>query len=220
LAPIDTKLAVLRRKAAKNQVEVEHLTAFAAIGDRAAVPVVRELQAKYDWPRSNRVNGRHVVPLGRWAEVVCAYLEGGWDALIDYARGPEPDAFYFAISVLEVTKSPVSLVVLTELSSIISKKLSSRKADAVKLAEAINHVLSFKKPPPVYPGTATSLRRFLHALVRQKLTQPERATVVCALRGVGDEESIQIIRELPKFDGPWAGIEINACQTIRKRMKQ
>src|SRR5262245_40509161 len=98
-------LAALRKKAAKNQVEVEHLTVFAKLGDRRAVPVICELQVQHNWPRSNLVNGELVPPLARWADVVCAYLEGGCDALIAYARGTEPRAFYFAVSVLEEVRS-------------------------------------------------------------------------------------------------------------------
>src|SRR6266508_2405850 len=40
MASIDSKLATLRRKAAKNELEVEHLTEFAALGDIRAAPVI------------------------------------------------------------------------------------------------------------------------------------------------------------------------------------
>src|SRR5947207_1975199 len=125
---IKSKLATLRRKAARDDLEVEHLTEFAVLGDAAAVPVLRELHTVYKWPR--------------------------------------------------------------------------------------------KKPPPVPATTQSQLRTFLHAVVRQKLSEKERGTVVCALRGVGNDESIELISNLPKFGGSWKGLELSAGKAIRKRLRQ
>lgn len=213
---IDSKLNALRRKAAKNDLEVEHLTAFAVLGDARAAAVIRELQAKHAWPRSNRAaNG----PLARWAEVVCAYLEGGCDALVNYARRPESDSLYFAVAVLQEVKSAACVLALAKLSEDTVKALPKGVKDGLSLADAINLTLSFKNPPRVQSQTSKCLRSFLHALVRQKLGEPERARVVCALRGVGNEESIRLINQLPAFSGPWAGVESLACKAIRKRLR-
>lgn len=219
MATIDSKLATLRRKAAANDVEVEHLTQFAVLGNPIAIPVIRELTAKHGWPRSNCVGDAHVAPLARWAEVVCTFLEGGCDALVEYARKPEPKSLYFAVSVLEQVKSAAAVLALAELADDIVRASPERTEDALKLASAINLALSFKNPPRVQPNTAAQLRTFLHGLFRLDLSEPQRAVIVCALRGVGDDESIRLIDQLPRFSGPWTGLESLARKAIHKRIR-
>lgn len=217
---LDLAIAKLRRLAAKNAVEVEHLCAMAVLGQSAAVPVIRELQERYSWSQSKRDGGAHVVPLGRWADVVCSYLDGGADALVSYAHSKEPDSFYYAVSVLGDLKSSVAVLALAELAAEVQRDLPKRRGDAVKLAEAVNLTLSFKKPPAVHERTARSLRTFLHALLRQALNEPQRAIVVCALRGVGDESSIALLQTIPPFTETWGGLESAAVNAIRKRLRR
>lgn len=216
---INSKLAKLRRMAANGDVEVEHLTEFAVLGDARAVPVIRELQAKHNWPHSNRVGDVHVAPLARWAEVVCTYLEGGCDALVNYARRTKPESLAFAVSVLGEVKSAECVLALAELSEDVDGVSPERLKDGLKLADAINLTLSFKNPPPIYPETAEQLRTFLHTLLGQDLSESERVRVVCALRGVGNEESIRLIGTVPKFIGTWTGLDSLACKAIRKRLR-
>jgi hypothetical protein len=218
MGSIDSKLAAFRLKAAKNDVEVEHLTEFAILGDVRAIPVIREIQDKYGWSSSNQADGAHVVPLARWADVVCTYIEGGCDALVAYARGPDSESTHFAIQILGDVKSEACVLALADLSEDIIKDLPARLKDGLKLADAINFTLSFKSPPYVNPETIRRLYTFLHILLQQDLNEPQRGIVVCALRGVGNEESIHLIRKLPCFTGPWAGLESLACKAIRKRL--
>jgi hypothetical protein len=214
-----TAIAKLQRLAAKNAVEVEHLSGLAVLGDASVVPTIRELQERHAWPRENRQGNAHVVPLGRWAEVVCAYLEGGADALVAYAQRDEPKSFYFAVSILSELKS-AAVLALAELAAKVERELRWRILDAVTLAEAINLAMSFKGTPAIYERTATELREFLHALLRQELNHIQRATAVCALRGVGDESSVELIRAMPPFAGPWSGLESTAIKAIRKRLRR
>jgi len=217
---LDSAIAKLRRLAAKDAVEVEHLSALAVIGDAKAVPVVRELHERYAWPRDNREGDKHVVPLGRWAEVVCAYLAGGTDALVAYARREEPKSFYFAVSILRELKSAASVLAFAELATEVERNPRAHIEDAVELADAINLALSFKGAPVVYEQAAGELRSFLHAVLRQELSEAQRAAVVCALRGVGDKSSVELIGRMPAFVAPWNGLESTAIKTIRKRLRQ
>jgi hypothetical protein len=218
MASVDSKLATLRRKAAKNDFEVEHLLEFAVVGNKKAVAVIQELRNKYDWPRSNHVDGCHVVPFGRWAEVVCIYLEGGCDALVEYARRDEQESFYFAVAILEELQSSGSVSAQATLADELARDLQNRREDAFRLAEAINNTLSFKDAPVVAPETMARLRSFLHRYLALDLTDVQRASVVCALRGVGNLESIKLINELPTFEDCWSGLEKVACKAIRKRL--
>lgn len=217
---LDSAITKLRRLAELDAVDVEHLSELAVIGDAKAVPVIRELQERYAWPQDNCQGEKHLVPLARWAEVVCAYLEGGADALVAYARRAEADSFYFAVSVLSELKTAASVRAFVELAAGIESDLGTHTEDAIKLAEAINLVLLFKGAPVVHEQTAAELRRFLHAVLRQELSEPQRATAVCALRGVGDESSIQLIDAMPGFVAPWSGLESTAIKSIRKRLRQ
>jgi hypothetical protein len=216
-ATIDSKLANLRRRAAKGDLEVEHLVAFAVGGDRSAAPAIRELKARHKWPHSHLVGGRHVVPLGRWADVTCSYLEGGCDALLAYARRPEADAFSFAVHVLSELKSAPAAAALAELSREVAAALPRRLAEAKTLADAISVTMSFDGAPALDRPTAATIRSFLHRLLSQDLNVPWRLTAVYALRGVGDEDSIRLISSMPPApEGSRDALKV--IKIIRKRL--
>ena len=217
---IDSKLKTMRQAAARGELEVEHLIELAVIGDQTAVPTIRELQREYQWPRTNFIANARAVPLGRWAEVVCDYLDGGCEALVAYAKRPEDDAFHFAVSVLGEIKSPEAVQALVDLASDAPILLPERLNDRLSLSDAINLTLSFSSAPPVSPQDAICLRSFLHELLAECQTESECARVVCALRGVGDLGSFELIAKLPKFGKPWEGLEMSACKAIRKRLQK
>jgi HEAT repeat protein len=221
MATLDSRLWALRRKAAKDDVLPEHLIAFAKLGDPRAIPVILELSTEYRWSRSIHDDaGRHVGPMARWAEVVCTYLDGGCDALVDYARRAEDESFHFAVSLLGDVKAPESAFALADLTNDLLRAFPERVHDACELADAINLTLSFKNPPPVTQAAEETLRSFLHALLRLDLSEPQRARAVCALRGVGDVESIAQIAELAEFTGPWSEAASMATEAIRRRLRR
>ena len=47
-----------------------------------------------------------------------------------------------------------------------------------------------------------------------------KATVYCALRGVGNQESIDLISSQKKLSGAWSGTETAVIKTIKKRMRE
>lgn len=171
---INSKLELLRRRASNGQIEVEHLIEFAVIGDRSATPVIRELQLLHNWRRTNHIGNAHVVPLARWAEVVCVYLDGGCEALVRYAQLPETGACYFAISVLRQIKSPEAIRGLIDFVSSISTTRLLTLDDKFSIADAINMTFSFKTSLPIAPNDAASLRSFLHELLAVCDTDSQR----------------------------------------------
>jgi hypothetical protein len=82
------------------------------------------------------------------------------------------------------------------------------------MASGFNNLLSFKNAPAVSPV----VERFLHQLLAIELTEDQRAVAVCALRGIGDAASVDIVAALPPFTGCYAGLEASAARQIRKRM--
>jgi hypothetical protein len=62
----DRRIETLRRKAKRDEVEVEDLLAIAAAGDAKAIPVLLDLKCQYAWPEDNHIGKSRVVPLGLW----------------------------------------------------------------------------------------------------------------------------------------------------------
>ncbi|HSI35297.1 MAG TPA: hypothetical protein VK986_17080 [Tepidisphaeraceae bacterium] len=207
MASLRKKLETLWEKADEGEVEVEDLTAFAVRGDRRAADVIRGLAGAYRWPRRDKVGRKRFVPLGRWADVVGLYLEGGAPAMVAYARRRQAGSFAFAVHVLEEVRSAAAVRGMAELARGLARSLPKRVADGVMLADAINRAMSFENPPRVGKAVVKELRVFLHRLGGLKLSEPQRAAVACALRGVGDAESAEMVRAWPRFTGPWAGLE-------------
>jgi len=211
------KLETLWEKADEGEVEPEDLTAFAVRGDARAADVVRGLAAAYGWARRERVGRKRFVPLGRWADVVCLYLDGGVPAMVAYARRRQAGAFAFAVHVLEEVRSAAAVRGMAELARGLTKSLARRVADGVLLADAINRAMSFEGRPRLGQAAVKELRAFLHKLGGLKLSESQRAAVGCALRGVGDAESVAMVGEWPRFTGPWAGLEGMVEKAVRTR---
>jgi len=95
--------------------------------------MIRELAKKYSWPATNFIRGQHVGPTGRWAEVVCIYLEGGCDALVEYARPGKRRSFRFATAILEELKSAPTILAAAELAEEVQRSLPKRIDDAQAL---------------------------------------------------------------------------------------
>ena len=207
----------LRRKAAKNLLEVEHLFLAARLGDASVVAAIREMQRQYEWPQSNLVNEEHVAPLGRWADVVCRYIEEGHDGLVALAKDSECRTF--CIGLLEDLASAGSVRALVQICTPVLVDPKSHLSLAVRCSEAFNLLLSFNSLDEIGEDKRAEVRGFLHRLLGVDLTAAQRSTVICALRGVGDEESIRLIESSPSLDYPWHGTKETACKAIRTRLR-
>lgn len=214
MALTDAQKRTLTRKAADNSLEVEHLLKVSTIGDATDAALLRTLKAKHSWSDTGWEGRRRVVPFGRWAEVVCRFLEQGCDGLVRMA-GESADAAGFCVGVLEEVKTPESVVALLAVASAVKGP-----KDRVRLADAFNQLLSFKGGVTLSPTVEREVRDFLHGLLGEGLAESQRASVVCALRGVGDEESLALIADLPLFKGSYAGLEAAATRQIKQRLRR
>jgi hypothetical protein len=213
----------LRQHAATGQLEVEHILKLAKKGDAKAVSLLQELSQEHHWSEIEFDNqGREIVPLGRWAGVVCAYLEGGYERLIMLAIETLPDTSMvsFCCAVLEALKTSQSVDALSQMALTLAPTSPENIDAAVTVASSLNLILSFKKAPEIDRHAEDDVRSFLHQCLNHELTAPQRATIVCALRGVGNQESIDRINELPAFAYPYDGLERSVARSIRKRMTQ
>lgn len=209
----------LSRKAADNSLEVEHIVKVAELGDSSDASFLRALKEEHRWSDTGREGHKLVVPFGRWADTVCVFLEDGYPGLVRAAKD-SPEAADFCVSVLDDLKSAASVSALLAIGGPVIKRPAADVNLAVRLAVGFNLLLSFKGAPAIAPEVERKVREFLHRLLAVELSEVQRASVVCALRGVGDAESDALIASLPPFRGSWAGLEQSAVRQIKQRLRR
>jgi hypothetical protein len=209
-------------------VDVEDLLPLAALRDPAAAAQLRALAA--GWARRGRTPGSAAreVPLGRWADHVCAALEGGPAAVVELARTDEgrrldaEDGFgeaSIALSVLAAVRTEESVRAVLALAADALADLDARRALAVGCASALNDLTAFKDPVRPSDEVAAEARAFLHALAARPLSSAEVATACLALRGVGDESSLELVKRLPELPRPWEKTADWTARAIRARLR-
>jgi hypothetical protein len=209
----------LSRKAADNSLEVEHLLKVAELGDATDAPFLRALKAEHGWSDTGREGRKRVVPFGRWADTVGRFLEDGYPGLVQGAKD-SGEAADFCVSVLEAVKTAASVSAMLAIGRPVIERPAADLELAVRLADGFNRLLSFKGAPAIAPAAEGEVREFLHRLLAAKLSEAQRASVVCALRGVGNAESATLIGSLLPLRGSWAGLEQTAIRQIRQRLRR
>jgi hypothetical protein len=203
----------LSRKAADNSLEVEHLVKVAELGDVTDAPFLRALKEEHGWSDTGRD------PFGRWADTVCRFLEDGYPGLVHAAKD-SGEAAEFCVSVLQELKTAASVSAILAIGGPLIERPAANVKRAVRFADGFNLLLSFKGAPAIAPEVERKVREFLHRLLAVELSEVQRASVVCALRGVGDAESATLIRSLPPFRGNWVGVEQAAVRQIEQRVRR
>ena len=208
----------LRKKSAINHLEAEDLLRVAVRGDAADTLLLRELDRKHNWPRK----GTRIVPLGLWNDAVCCFLESGYNGLVELATVGATRLRYleFCTAVLEHLKTSQSIDALIEIGGSAMRSPGEDLSLSLLITDAFNLILSFDKAPEIDSKVATTIRQFLHKMLRLDLVEHQRVSVVCALRGVGDEESLLLIQELAELEYPYTGTKASAIHQIRKRLQR
>lgn len=218
-----SQLATLKRKAADDTLEVEHLLKIAKIGDASVIPLLQELSTKHAWSYSGiETDGARqirVAPFAKWVEVICEYLDGGCDALVAYAQRSDEGCWHFAVAVLESLKTGTSLLGIAELAELIRGDLQNRPKDADDIVDAINFTVSFKGAPPYSESVRAQLREWTHAYLHASSNEVSLARGVLCLRQLGDESSLELIKQLPPLPEPWHDCASMASRAIKKRLK-
>lgn len=224
-------LALLERKARRGPgaVQVEDVLALAPLGDAVAAEALRGLAA--EWPRTGRLaagDGARAVPLGRWADFVCALLEGGCEAVVALARtererrvdaedgGPEGG---IALGVLEQVRSLEAVRAVLALAADARAELGTRRGLAVRCAGALNALTWFEPRVDVPEPEAAEARALLHALLALDLSAADAGLACWALRGVGDDGSLRLLSALAPLPAPWHDAPSDAVKAIRRRLR-
>ena len=211
------KLSALRGKAKRNTIEVEHIVAAA----KARVPglgeELRRLAEEHEWHAATRLpDGSHVVPLAKWAEIAGAYADGGVDSLCHLVASPG-NADYI-IGLLEEIASPDAVSALIAFFPEAMHEPASAPRTAWRLVEAYNRLLSCKGGPALSNSQAETIRSFLVSCLAAATSETQRANVVYALRGVGDESSLTLLAAINDFAPPHDSARAMVMRVIRKRL--
>ena len=91
---------------------------------------------------------------------------------------------------------------------------------ALQVASTFNLLLSFKPAAPVTAHQAAAIQDFLFALYPLAQSIAKRATVLLALRGVGDSNAIRFVEAAADFPEPWQDTKKSVLRALRKRVKK
>lgn len=210
-------IATLRKKAKKGHLEVEHLLQAAIERQPGLSEELARLGATYQWKAQGlQSDGTRVVPLAKWAAVASAYADGGFEGL--RAQVQEPQDISFVLGLAEEIKSADSVALILEICDLYLKGAATEEL-AARIASAINLLLSFKQAPRVSPAQAEAIQSFLISIYPNIQTEANRATVLCALRGVGDQTAIRFVEAAAGFKEPWSDTKPAVLRALRNRVK-
>ena len=211
-------LTTLRKKAANNTLEVEHLLAAA----RKRVPGLQEelarLSVKHGWsPVTHPAGGSHVPPFAKWADIAGAYGQHGLDGLAPLAH--DADSFSYVLAMLEEVRTAAAVDALLAWYSDLLCDPARNVAQAVRLAGACNILLSFKGCPVPTEAQAATIRQFLMLVLLLVDSTPERSAAICALRGVGDAATVVVLNALAELPYPFHTVRPVAIRAILRRLR-
>lgn len=214
--PMDA--AAIRRCALDGSLEVEHLLHAARGGMPGLADELTRLCAELSWPLdAPQADGRHGVPMARWAQVASAYSRGGLAALAPLAMDPAHCGFVLAM--LEVVGTPEALEALCLFYQPVLVRPESAPEAITPLCRTIHRMLCGRHGLEPSPSLASRLRSFLHRVLRLATCPAQSALVVFALRGVGNEETLELLATLPRLESPFQGARGTALRAIRRRLR-
>ena len=209
----------LARRARAGTLEVEHILEAAVERTKGLAEGLADLGAKYAWPTSNTLaDGSLVVPLARWAAVASAYATDGFDGLHVLARNR--DEASFILSLVCLIKTPQSVAFILSAYQRLVEDPAEDIETSVRIASALNLMLSFKDAAPISAETANAIETFLVALLPLVKTETQRAIVILTFRGVGGERAFQLIQSTPPFSSTWESSRKATLRALKKRVIQ
>lgn len=211
-------LQSLRKRAKAGTLEVEHLLKEAALRTPGLRAELEALSRECLWAsESQQPDGSLQVPLARWAHVAGAYADHGYEGLAALARDPGYSSF--VIGLLEELGNQEAIGAMTSMFGDVLAMPEHSLDTAHRLVAAINLLCSIKASGRVAPPDAVTLSRFLERVLPIAETNAQRATVMYAARGVGDQRILDVLAALPDADAPFSGARASALKAIRKRLR-
>jgi hypothetical protein len=211
-------ITTLRKKARDGSLEVEHLLQAAVERQPGLSEELTRLSSAHDWKvQGLQPDGTRVVPFAKWAAVASAYASDEFTGLRTLAR--DPDNISFVLGLIEQIHTNESVSFLLEICNRFETDLTQFEDIAFRVAGTFNSLLSFKKAAQVTNVQARAIQEFLCALYPRAKSEPDKAVVLLALRGIGDRDAIQFIESASDFSESWASTKELVLRTVRKRVK-
>jgi hypothetical protein len=206
----------IKKRARAGTLDVEHLLKEAIHPGDALADALDALSVELEWGAavlSEQANP--VVPLGAWAKVVSVYCREGYRGLVRLSD--DACLATFVIGLLEELKTEDALDALCmAFHGPIGAPCRDNKI-SLRIASALNLMLSFKPALAVDSIRAAALRAFLCTLYGCADSEAQRATALLALRGIGDESSAGFAVS-KRLRSPWQDVPRLVAKHIRKRL--
>jgi hypothetical protein len=217
----------VKKKSGWTSFEVEHLFSLLRVDDKNLINDIKEIGKKHEWKTVEEIgyipdNEPHPVPFGSWINVICLYIDGEVPALFDL--GTRKKNWHFAVAILEEIKTADSFIALFSILKLCNPKSDRKKI--VRILSAINLLVSFKDKPLLDKDIEKKAADYLLQLIdelRAYREQSDHEVAYClyALRGLGDESTIEIIQKIiPVKLWYHVGAEKKVINAIKKRLKE
>ena len=209
---------MLRKKALDGTLEVEDMLKAAMENPPGLSAALRKLVEDCGWTRGGLLpDGSREIPFLSWAEVAIAYADEGFAGLLPLAGAAENAPF--VLGLVEEMRTAAALAFILEAFAGVIEHPDGMEEVAFAIASALNLMLSFKPSSPITAAQATTVQSFLFSLYPLATTEARRASVILALRGVGDEDAVRFLANVAEFFSPWQETKKVTLRAIRKRLK-
>lgn len=206
--------ANIRQLAQSGELEVEHIIGAALVRDEAIAAELESLKRELSWPHTDAARSQSKIPLADWADTAIQFIREGYAGL----RALPRSKLSFTTALLAQDLREESAEALNDIAQNIGSSASAEEKGL--LSTAFNLVLCFDHAPQIDENLRQQIKNHLHGYYQSDIPENTKATVCCALRGVGDGESIKIIQAGSKVGGPWAGVETTVIKAIKGRNTQ
>jgi hypothetical protein len=210
----------LLSRARRGAVEVEDLLAFIPAEGARVVPSLRALAMERGWSRDEGAAGMQP-PLASWVDAVACALERGPAGLRDSASdaGRADHERRIFLSALERFHTAAGAAAVMD----VLAQLRPPPQDEDLRQEGfgvLNLILSFAPPVVLEPAVEKRCREMVEQRIRSATTLGAQATALCALRGVGDASSLELVLRTEQLPAPWQGVKASAIRAIRRRIRK
>lgn len=212
-------LETLRARAAKDELEVEDILEAAAKRVPGLDCVLENLIDECGWTDGGPLSsGAIEIPFRRWAITAIHFSRGDIPALLSLAR----DRSYipFVLALLQQLHTGESAHTVVNVAPEIFADPIRDPETALRIARSLNLILSLPPQVILAPRTSEQVCHFLHTLIPLCKTDGQLATAVLGLRGVGGQQSLDLIRSLPPLSPPWSDATDLAIKAIRRRLRK
>jgi hypothetical protein len=211
------KLSVIRNMAKRNTLEVEHLLKAAKARTVGLQRELKLLSQELEWSDTPYpAPGIHVVPFAKWALIVGTYAEEGFLGLSALASD-EHNVSYILAVIEEVNSLEAATSIIAFFENIFLNPSVNMEA-ARSLASACNVLFSFKGSPALSDDQAQLFQKFLISFYEHAEKPADKALSILALRGIGNAQALELLREVPELEFPYADANTIAIREIKKRL--